>query len=145
MGRKVIVGNRNFKVAKLILEDGTELPVDMRILAYIPRKVDKEPYVKVYQDVIGELLVRGEISKNAFKILLWFIKQTNWNNNWIYISYKELGEELKLHKETVRKAIRELVNYGLLVQIEPRKTVFRLNPRYIYKGGVVGKEQDIDF
>jgi len=145
MKRKAIVGTRNFKVAKLILEDGTELSVDMRILAYIPRKVDKEPYVKVYQDVIGELLERGEISKNAFKVLLWFIKQANWNNDWIVVNYEELAKELKLHIVTLKKAVRQLVNYGLIVQFKPRQTVFRLNPRYIYKGGVVGKEEDIDF
>lgn len=145
MAKKVIKGKRVWQVSKLVLEDGTELPVEMNILAYIPRKVDKEPYVKLYQDAIGELLVRGELSKSAFKVLLWFIKQTDWQNNWIPIVYKELAKELNLKLSTLKMAIKELKDYGLIIQLAPRQTVFRLNPRYIYKGGIVGKLEDIDF
>jgi hypothetical protein len=145
MARKVITGKRVWRASKIVLEDGTELPIDLRILAYIPRKVDREPYVKVYQDAIGELLIKGEISKSAFKVLLWFIKNTNWENDWIAIDYEELAEELHLKTDTIRKAVKQLINYGLIIQQKPYRSIFRLNPRYIYKGGVVGKLEDIDF
>ena len=61
------------------------------------------------------------------------------------MDYDELAQELGVAKISIKRAIRKLVDANLLMQYKPREKLFRLNPRYVYKGGVVGKEQDIDF
>jgi len=143
--RKVLKGKRVLEVERIVLSDGTEIPVEMRLLAYIPRKVDRDRYVKVYQDYILELVTQKKLSSSDLKVFLWFMGHNNWGNDWIHIDYEELSQELELHPVTVKKSVKNLVKANLLVQYKPREKLFRLNPRYVYKGGVIGKEQDIDF
>jgi len=143
--RKILVGQRVVDVEGLLTKDGEIIPLKAKLLAYIPRHIDKEPYVKVYQDTLAEWLYKGKLKKSDFAVLFWLIKQTGWENDWIYVDYKELAKELELSLRSVQRAIKRLKELSLIIQLEPRQKLFRLNPRYIYKGGVVGKEQDIDF
>ena len=143
--RAVLKGQRVVKAKGVVLEDDTILPFDIKVLAYIPRKVDRNRYVKVYQDHILEKVLNNQLKKSDLAVFMWFLSQNDWGNDWIYIDYEDLANELGMHKVTVKKAIRQLVDSGLIMQYKPRKNLFRLNPAYVYKGGVVGKEQDIDF
>ena len=143
--RKVLRGKRVLEVERIVLSDGTELPVEMKLLAYIPRKVDRDKYVKVYQDYILEAVVQNKLKKTDLTIFMWFVSHNDWGNDWIHVDYEELSKELGLHPVTIKKSIKNLVDANLLVQYKPREKLFKLNPRYVYKGGVVGKEQDIDF
>ena len=143
--RKIFVGQRVVDVEGLLTKDGEIIPLKAKLLAYIPRHIDREPYVKVYQDTLAEWLYKGKLKKSDFAVLFWFIKQTDWENNWIYVDYKELAKELNLGVRTIKQAIKSLKELNLIVQLAPRQKLFRLNPRYIYKGGIVGKEEDIDF
>lgn len=143
--RQVIRGKRAIDVRSVILEDGTEIPVEMKILAYIPRKIDRDKYVKVYQDYILEAVLRNELKKTDLAVFMWFLSHNDWGNDWIHVDYDELAQELGLAKISVKRAIRKLVDANLLIQYKPREKLFRLNPKYVYKGGVVGKERDIDF
>lgn len=143
--RKVLRGKRVLEVERIVLSDGTELPVEMKLLAYIPRKVDRDKYVKVYQDYILEAVVQNRLKRTDLTIFMWFVSHNDWGNDWIHVDYEELSKELGLHPVTIKKSIKNLVDANLLVQYKPREKLFKLNPRYVYKGGVVGKEQDIDF
>jgi len=143
--RKVLKGKRVLEVEKVVLSDGTEIPVEMKLLAYIPRKVDRDRYVKVYQDHILELVSQKKLSSSDLRVFLWLMGHNDWGNDWIHIDYEELAQELELNKDTVRKALKKLTSLNLVIQYKTREKLFRLNPRYVYKGGVVGKEQDIDF
>lgn len=143
--RQVIKGKRVLEVEKLVLSDGTEVPVEMKLLAYIPRKVDRDKYVKLYQDEVLKYVVKGKFSRTDLKVFLWFASVDPWGNDWIVVDYEELAKELEMSPDSVRKACKNLVNAGLLLQLRPRQTVFRLNPKIVYKGGVVGKSEDIDF
>jgi len=143
--RQLIKGKRVLDVEKLVLSDGTEVQVEMKLLAYIPRKVDRNKYVKLYQDEVLKYVVKGKFSRTDLKVFLWFASVDPWGNDWIIVNYRKLAEELGVGEDSVRKACKKLVEADLLIQFEPRKTIFRLNPRIIYKGGVVGKSEDIDF
>ena len=143
--RKVLRGKRSVDVKAIILEDGTQLPVKMKLLAYIPRQVDREEYVKVYQDYILQLVLINKLKKSDLIVLFWFFSNNDWGNDWIHIEYEELSKELGLRKETINRSIQRLIKCGLLMQYKKREKLFRLNPRYVYKGGIVGKEEDIDF
>jgi len=137
--RQVLKGERVLDVDKIVLVDGTEIEVDMKLLAFIPRKVDRDKYVKVYQDHILELVTKKELKKPALTILMWFFAQNDWGNSWIHIDYNKLSRELGMSTTSIHRGIRELLRAKLIIQYKPKHTVFRLNPKYVYKGGVVGK------
>lgn len=141
---QVIIGNRVMKVQGVMLDTGEIIPFEMKLLAYIPKKVEREAYVKVFQDNILEL-INKKLSKTELSIFIWFINKTTWNNDWIYVDYDELAKEMELSTGYVKTVIPKLVRLNLLIQKAPRQKVFRLNPRYVYKGGVIGRREDIDF
>lgn len=143
--RTVLKGQRVIKAKGVVLEDDTIIPLDVKVLAYIPRKVDRDKYVKVYQDYILEAVVNNQLKKTDLTVLMWFFSHNDWGNDWIHVDYEELANELGIHPVTVKKSIRKLVDANLLMQYKPREKLFRLNPRYVYKGGLVSKEKDIDF
>jgi len=143
--RTVLKGQRVIKAKGVVLEDDTIIPLDVKVLAYIPRKVDRDKYVKVYQDYILEAVVNNQLKKTDLTVLMWFFSHNDWGNDWIHVDYEELANELGVRKETVQRSIRKLVDANLLMQYKPREKLFRLNPRYVYKGGLVSKEKDIDF
>lgn len=143
--RVVLKGQRVLKAKGVVLEDDTIIPFDVKLLAYIPRKVDRDRYVKVYQDWILEAVVKNQLKKTDLTVLMWFFSHNDWGNNWIHVDYEELAKELGVHVVTIKKSIKKLVEANLLIQHKPREKLFRLNPRYVYKGGVVSKDKDIDF
>ncbi len=143
--RTILKGQRAIKAKGVVLEDDTILPFDIKVLAYIPRKVDRDKYVKVYQDYILEAVLKNQLKKTDLAVFMWFLSYNDWGNDWIHVDYDELAQELGVAKISIKRAIRKLVDANLLMQYKPREKLFRLNPRYVYKGGVVGKEQDIDF
>jgi len=120
--------------------------LDFMINAFIPRTPkDKEPYTKVYGERLLHLIKNRKLKASELGVFLWFVAKNsskdNWNNEWITVDYEELAKELELRKETVQRAIRTLLKLKLLVQWRPRKTAFRLNPDYCFRGGVIGKLQ----
>jgi len=138
-----ISGKKRFK--GLITEDGEVVYLDFMINAFIPRTPkDKEPYTKVYGEKLLHLIKNRKLKASELEVFLWFVaKNSNkdsWNNDWITVDYKELAEELGFRKETVQRAIKTLLKLKLIVQWKPRKTAFRLNPDYCFRGGIVGKE-----
>jgi len=137
-GRQEFVG--------LVTKDGEYIPIKLVLDAFIPRTPkDKEPYVKVYGEKLLNLIKNRKLKASELEVFLWFVGKNSgkdgWNNEWISVDYKELGKELNLNPDTVRRAIKTLIKLKLIVQWKPRKTAFRLNPEYCFKGGVVAKEQ----
>jgi len=132
--------------AGLVTKDGEFIPIKLMLDAFIPRTPkDKEPYVKVYGERILDLIRNRKLKASELEVFLWFIGKNSgkdgWNNEWISVDYKELGKELNLNPDTVRRAIKTLIKLKLIVQWKPRKTAFRLNPDYCFKGGVIAKNQ----
>jgi len=139
-----IRGRKRFK--GLITEDGEVVYLDLVLDAFIPRAPkDKEPYTKVYGERLLHLIKNRKLKASELEVFLWFVAKNSskdtWNNEWITVDYKELGKELNLNPDTVRRAIKTLIKLKLIVQWKPRKTAFRLNPDYCFRGGVVGKLQ----
>ena len=143
--RTILRGQRAIKAKGVILEDDTIVPFDVKILAYIPRNVDRNKYVKVYQDYILEAVLKNQLKKTDLAVFMWFVSYNDWGNDWIHVDYDELAKELGIAKISVKRSIRKLVDANLLMQYKPREKLFRLNPKFVYKGGVVSKESDINF
>ena len=132
--------------AGLVTKDGEYIPIKLVLDAYIPRTPkDKEPYVKVYGEKLLTLIKNRKLKASELEVFLWFVGKNSgkdgWNNEWITVDYEELAEELKISVITVKRAIKTLLKLKLIVQWKPRKTAFRLNPDYCFKGGVIGKNQ----
>jgi len=132
--------------AGLVTKDGEYIPIKLVLDAYIPRTPkDKEPYVKVYGEKLLTLIKNRKLKASELEVFLWFVGKNSgkdgWNNEWITVDYKELAKELGLGVSTIRLAIKTLVKLKLIVQWKPRKTAFRLNPEYCFKGGVIAKNQ----
>jgi predicted transcriptional regulator len=139
-----ISGKKRFK--GLITEDGEVVYLDFMINAFIPRTPkDKEPYTKVYGEKLLHLIKQKKLKASELEVFLWFVaKNSNkdsWNNEWITVDYEELAKELGISLITVKRAIKTLLKLKLIVQWRPRKTAFRLNPDYCFRGGVVSKKQ----
>jgi hypothetical protein len=137
---------KNLRFKGLITEDGEVIPIELMFDAFIPRNPkDKEPYVKVYGEKVLEVIRTKKLKASELEVFMWFIGKSSrknyWANEWINVDYKELGKELDLNPDTVRRAIKTLIKLKFIVQWKPRKTVFRLNPDYCFKGGVVSKQK----
>ena len=134
------------ELAGVVTKDGEFLPLEFMLNAFIPRTPkDKEPYVKVYGEKLLNLIKGRKLKASELDVFLWFVGKNSgkygWNNEWITVDYEELAKELGFRKETVQRAIKTLLKLKLIVQWKPRKTAFRLNPDYCFKGGVIGKKQ----
>ena len=132
--------------AGLVTKDGEFIPIKLVLDAFIPRTPkDKEPYVKVYGERLLTLIKNRKLKASELEVFLWFVGKNSgkdgWNNEWITVDYEELAEELKISVVTVKRAIKTLLKLKLIVQWKPRKTAFRLNPDYCFKGGVIAKNQ----
>jgi len=139
-----IRGRKRFK--GLITEDGEVVYLDLVIDAFIPRTPkDKEPYTKVYGEKLLHLIKDRKLKASELEVFLWFVAKNSgkdtWNNEWVTVDYEELAKELKYRKETVQRAIKTLLKLKLIVQWKPRKTAFRLNPDFCFRGGVIAKQQ----
>ena len=136
-------------LAGVVTKSGEFIPLEFTISAFIPRNPrDKEPYTKVYGEKVLKVIRDKKLKASELEVFLWFVAKNsnkdNWNNEWINVDYKELAEELGFRKETVQRAIKTLLKLKFIVQWKPRKTVFRLNPDYCFRGGVIGKVKTIN-
>lgn len=141
--RKVIIGNRvkNYKLVDP--ETGEILDQTVKVLAYIPKNTEKETFDKVFKTLWIKVLEDSNLKGVPLRILVWLMNKNSWNNDWIYVDYKDLAEELKHRVETIQRAFKTLKDANLVIQMSPRKTLFRLNPKYIYMGLAVKRQEDI--
>ena len=132
-------------LAGVITKDGEFIPLEMEIRAFIPSNPkDREPYTKVYGEKVLEVLRTKRLRGSELNVFLWFMGKTGkdlWNNDWINVDYNEIANELGITYRSVKNAIKELKELKIIVQWRPRQTVFRLNPEYCFKGGVIAKEK----
>ena len=134
------------ELSGIVTKDGDFIPLEMILDAFIPRTPkDKEPYTKVYGEKLLILIKNRKLKASELEVFLWFVgknsSKSGWNNEWITVDYEELAKELGFRKETIQRAIKTLLKLKLIVQWKPRKTAFRLNPDYCFRGGVIGKKQ----
>ncbi len=135
-------------LAGVVTKSGEFIPLEFTISAFIPQNPrDKEPYTKVYGEKVLEAIRNKKLKASELEVFLWFVaknsNKNNWNNEWINVDYRELAKELGFSEWTIKMAIKSLLNLKFIVQWKPRKPVFRLNPDYCFKGGIIGKAKAI--
>jgi hypothetical protein len=145
MVRTVIKGNRVKEYQLYDPETGEIVEQTIKLLAYIPKNSEKEPFNKVFKTMWVEVLNNPNLKGAPLRVLIWLIGNNSWGNDWIPIDYKELAKELGYTYDTIYRAFKLLKDSNLIIQKAPRKLWFRLNPKYIYMGLAVQRQEDIDF
>jgi len=125
------------KVAESIRENfGEDMAVSLSIRkAKIPVTPD---FVMVYQEV-GKKILEGNIALSSSKVFFYLIMNIDFQN-FIGIDLKSISENIKMPLPTVKKAMRELKEAGILLSVkdnfDARRNVYRLNPLTAWKGKV---------
>lgn len=143
--KKVIKGNRIKEYQLFDPETGEIVEQTIKVLAYIPKNVEKEPFDKVFKTMWVKILEDPKLKGAPLRILIWLINKNSWGNEWIYTDYEELAQELRYKTDTIKKAFKTLKDSNLIIQKSPRRTLFRLNPKFIYMGLAVQRKEDLDF
>src|SRR5919198_6131181 len=83
------------------------------------------------QEALFSLAKDKEITGECYRVLMILLGQLDFEN-WIYVSQKEMAEFLGLQKSQVSRAIRLLVEKGILLRSSPIRGShgYRLNPYY---------------
>lgn len=146
MVRKVLKGNR-IKEYKLYDPETGEIVEEttIKMLAYIPKNAEKEPFDKVFKTLWVDVLNNPKLKGAPLRVLIWLMGKNSWGNDWIPVDYEELSKELKVKPDTIYRAFKTLRDANLVIQKAPRKTWFRLNPKYVYMGIAKCRAEDIDF
>lgn len=143
--RNVIKGNRIKEYKLYDPETGEIVEQSIKLLSYIPKHVEREPFDKVFKTMWIELLNNPKLKGAPLRILVWLMSKNSWGNEWVYVDYEELAKELRYKKKTIQMAIKVLKDSNLIIQKSLRKTLFRLNPKYVYMGIAKCRAEDIDF
>ncbi len=93
------------------------------------------------QDALETLASDEDISKEAFRILMFLMARLDFEN-WIQITQKEICERTNIRKSNVSRGISLLEKKGIILRGPKigRSNAFRLNPYFGWKGKVKNLE-----
>lgn len=112
---------------------------DTKVAVIVQRSIPKTPdFVMLYQE-IGKKILEGNISLSSSKVFFYMIMNMSFEN-FIGIDQKSISDNIKMPLPTVKKAMKELKEFGMLISIrdnfDTRRNVYRLNPIVAWKGKV---------
>ena len=89
------------------------------------------------QDALETLASDEDISKEAFRILMFLMARLDFEN-WIQVTQKEICEKTNIKKSNVSRGISLLEKKGIILKGPKigRSNAFRLNPYFGWKGKV---------
>ena len=89
------------------------------------------------QDALETLASDEDISKEAFRILMFLMARLDFEN-WIQVTQKEICEKTNIKKSNVSRGISLLEKKGIILRGPKigRSNAFRLNPYFGWKGKV---------
>jgi hypothetical protein len=96
--------------------------------------VDDEPnFAMIYTKIIG--LIDG-LDNTSIKVLMWGILNCNYNTNIVSFTKpmcEMIGQEYNLKYGSIKNAISKLATKQVLIAMG--SGMYRINPRYAWKGG----------
>jgi len=115
----------------------SELGKDTIVTVNAIRKFPKGPdFIMIYQE-IGKSILEGKISLSTSKVFFYLIMHINFEN-FIGIDQRTLSENIDMPLPTVKKAMKELKDTGMLISVkdnfDQRRNIYRLNPIVAWKG-----------
>jgi hypothetical protein len=109
----------------------------VRIWDEYEKSYDKD-FVKVFDAFTKDLLLDEEISGKAIRLLFYIASILDYDKDTFYLSPSKVAKELKVHRDTIQKWLRILLNKKIIQKID--RNWYRVNPYCIYRG-VVKKEK----
>jgi len=109
----------------------------VRIWDEYEKSYDKN-FVKVFDAFTKDLLLDEEISGKAIRLLFYIASILEYEKDMFYLSPTKVAKELKVHRDTVQKWLRILLNKKIIQKLD--RNWYRVNPHCIYKG-IVHKEK----
>lgn len=121
-----------------------ELGDDYNINVSLRRpKIQSEAFIMIYQE-IGKKILEGDISLSAVKLFYYMANHMQFEN-FIGIDLKTISENIKMPLSTVKEAMRDIKDMGLVISIKDnfdnRRNVYRINPVVAWKGKVKNKKK----
>ena len=109
------------------------------VIVYCPPKLNaySNGWIMTSQDALKLLAQDTDLTKYTLRVFLRICADLDFEN-WIYISQKDIVNELAITKGNVSTAIKQLINKGILLKGPKigRSFGYRLNPDYGWKGKV---------
>ena len=109
------------------------------VIVYCPPKLNaySNGWIMSSQDALKLLAQDTDLTKYTLRVFLRICADLDFEN-WIYISQKDIVNELAISKGNVSTAIKQLINKGILLKGPKigRSFGYRLNPDYGWKGKV---------
>lgn len=128
---KVITARRTYvKDGVLVIEEVVE---EGKIIVNKKEKLKGGgDFIFLFQNAIFKILNESNLSRNAYKILLYLMAKTEFENEINTTAYA-ISKELKIDQATTSKAMNELEDISIVVRDKVLKKI-RLNYEIAFKG-----------
>jgi len=128
--------------------DPTTGEVHRLFYVLVPKDADVDTsFVKVFIPFIEEVFNDKELVGKAFRLLLWVIKNLQWNELKVTMNAKMVCEDLRVTDRTYRAWKKTLVQKGILYPDPKSRETFYLKPYAVIRGSMakIPDEQPLPF
>ena len=111
---------------------------------YVKAKVKwHEDWLMIMQEALGALAQDRSFTWEMWRVWSYMISKLAFEN-WIVIPQKEIAEHLEMKKENVSRAIKSLLNKGMILKGPKvgRTNAYKLNSNYAWKGTINNLSKD---
>lgn len=105
-------------------------------VAYPRPKITGNRWIMTFQDSLKLIATDKDMTGQTLKVMLLLMGNLGFEN-YITIRQVAIAKELDMHKVDVSKAMKVLVDKGIILKVkEGTTTAYKLNPHYGWKGKV---------
>ncbi len=113
-------------------------------VAYPKPKITGNRWMMTFQDSLEIIATDKDMTGETLKVMLLLMGNLEFEN-YIHIKQVELAKKLDMQKTHVSRAMRLLVNKGIILKVKSGTTTgYKLNPNYGWKGTVSNRNKEID-
>ena len=94
-----------------------------------------ENWMQINQHFLEEFAARRDVGLEVYRVFMYLNARLDFHNI-IRVPQVEIAKALGMHKQSVHKAVKKLVDLGILIP-GPVASAWRLNPQAGWKGKVV--------
>jgi len=116
---------------------------EVRKFLVIEPKVKDCDFIKIRKALTEATLKDLDYLNGAVKLLMWFLDKALEYKMFnkpaeIPVFINKVARELGLSEVTIKRYVKRLKDKGYIIQIQKRKTVYMLNPEFIWLGTAKG-------
>lgn len=94
-----------------------------------------DSWMQINQHFLEEFAARRDVGLEVHRVFMYLNARLDFHNV-IHVPQTEIAKALGMHKQSVHKAVKKLVELGILIP-GPIPSAWRLNPQAGWKGKVV--------